>query len=206
MNLVPKELIQERRIDVIDADEDITLVSVQDDVDKEMFDVDTLVGDEVFVEQEVVVKKANDEVNVVEEVVDDAQVSTAATTVTITTEEITLAQALKTLKTLKPTAKGIVFQEPYFKTKLVEEKENRVGEELIQESTKKQKVEDDKKTAKLKQLMEIIPNEEEVAIDAILLAVKSSRIVDWKIYKKGKKSYYQIVRADGKSQMYMIFS
>ncbi|GJY36924.1 hypothetical protein Tco_0422302 [Tanacetum coccineum] len=35
---------------------------------------------------------------------------------------------------------------------------------------------------------------------------KSPRIVDWKIHKEGKKSYYQIVRADGKSQMYMIFS
>nr|GEW99402.1 hypothetical protein [Tanacetum cinerariifolium] len=90
------------RIDVIDADKDITLVSVQDDADKEMFNVNTLVGDEVFIEQEVVVKKANDRVNVVEEVVDAAQVSTAATTVTITTKEITLAQALEALKTSKP--------------------------------------------------------------------------------------------------------
>nr|GFB33842.1 hypothetical protein [Tanacetum cinerariifolium] len=54
--------------------------------------------------------------------------------------------------------------------------------------------------------METILDEEEVAIDAIPLAVKSLRIVDWKIYKEGKKSYYQIVRADEKSQMYMIFS
>ncbi|GKF35299.1 hypothetical protein Tco_0108499, partial [Tanacetum coccineum] len=45
--------------------------------------------------------------------------------------------------------------------------------------------------------------EEEVAIDAIPLAVKSSSIVGWKIYKEGRKSYYQIMRADGKSQMYM---
>ncbi|GJV51555.1 uncharacterized mitochondrial protein-like protein [Tanacetum coccineum] len=50
--------------------------------------------------------------NVVEEVVDAAQVSTAATTVTITTEYITLAQALKALKTSKPKVKGIVFEEP----------------------------------------------------------------------------------------------
>ncbi|GJT71436.1 hypothetical protein Tco_1030722 [Tanacetum coccineum] len=35
---------------------------------------------------------------------------------------------------------------------------------------------------------------------------KSPRIVDWKIYKEGKKNYYQIIRADGKSQMYKIFS
>ncbi|GJU93114.1 hypothetical protein Tco_1317870 [Tanacetum coccineum] len=48
--------------------------------------------------------------------------------------------------------------------------------------------------------------EEEVAIDAIPLAVKSPSIVGWKIYKEGRKSYYQIMRADGKSQTYMIFS
>ncbi|GJW66795.1 hypothetical protein Tco_0121219 [Tanacetum coccineum] len=35
---------------------------------------------------------------------------------------------------------------------------------------------------------------------------KSPSIVDWKIHKEGRKSYYQIIRADGKSQMYMIFS
>ncbi|GKE84116.1 hypothetical protein Tco_1557858 [Tanacetum coccineum] len=92
------------RINAIDADDDITLVSVQDDVDKEMFDVDALNGEEVFV--------AGKNKNVVEEVVDVAQVSTAATTVTITTKEITLAQVLEALKTLKPKVKGIVFQEP----------------------------------------------------------------------------------------------
>nr|GEW93636.1 hypothetical protein [Tanacetum cinerariifolium] len=54
--------------------------------------------------------------------------------------------------------------------------------------------------------METILDEEEVAIDDIPLVVKSPRIIDWKIHKEGKKSYYQIVRADEKSQMYMIFS
>ncbi|GKC88535.1 hypothetical protein Tco_1149184 [Tanacetum coccineum] len=54
--------------------------------------------------------------------------------------------------------------------------------------------------------MEIILDEDEVAIDAIPLAIKSPSIVDWKIHKEGRKSYYQIIRADGKSQMYMIFS
>ncbi|GKC63731.1 hypothetical protein Tco_1096329 [Tanacetum coccineum] len=88
-----------------------------------------------------------------------------------------------------------------FRTELVESKEKRVREELIQESTKKQKVEDDKETTELKQFMEIIPDEEEVTIDIIPLAVKSPKIVDWKIHKEGKKSYYQIVRADGKSQI-----
>ncbi|GKA67554.1 hypothetical protein Tco_0767471 [Tanacetum coccineum] len=40
--------------------------------------------------------------------------------------------------------------------------------------------------------------EEEVAIDAIPLATKSLSIVGWKIHKEGKKSYYQIITADGK--------
>ncbi|GJZ69195.1 hypothetical protein Tco_0632745 [Tanacetum coccineum] len=93
-----------------------------------------------------------------------------------------------------------------FRTELMEGKEKRAGTELKQEITKKQKVEDDKETAELKQLMEIIPDEEEVAIDAIPLAVKSLKIVDRNIYKEGRKSYYQIMRVDGKSQMYMVFS
>nr|GFB31012.1 hypothetical protein [Tanacetum cinerariifolium] len=101
------------RIDVIDADEEITLVSVQEEVvsndaDKEMFDVDVLGGEEVFV--------AGQNENIIEEVVDASHVSTAATTVTITTKEITLTQALETLKTSKPKVKGIVFQEPSIST------------------------------------------------------------------------------------------
>ncbi|GKB39848.1 hypothetical protein Tco_0884790, partial [Tanacetum coccineum] len=60
-----------------------------------------------------------------------------------------------------------------FRTQLVEGKEKRAGEELIQESLKKQKVDDDKETPKLKQCLEIIPDEEEVTIDSIPLAVKS---------------------------------
>nr|GFA59913.1 hypothetical protein [Tanacetum cinerariifolium] len=92
------------------------------------------------------------------------------------------------------------------RTELVKGKEKRAGEELVQEITKKQKMEDDKEKAELKQLMGTFPNEEEVAINDIPLAVKSPRIVDWKIHKERKKSYYQIMRADGKSQMYTIFS
>ncbi|GJV16095.1 hypothetical protein Tco_1361418 [Tanacetum coccineum] len=93
-----------------------------------------------------------------------------------------------------------------FRTELVEGSSKRAGEELEQESTKKQNVDEDKDTAELQSLMEVIPDEEEVAIDAVPLATKSRSIVDWKIHKEGNKSYYQIVRADGKSQMYMVFS
>ncbi|GKA90246.1 hypothetical protein Tco_0812116 [Tanacetum coccineum] len=92
-----------------------------------------------------------------------------------------------------------------FRTELVEGSSKRAGSELEQEVTKKQKVDDEKEIAELKQLIEVIPNEEEVTINAIPLATKPPTIVDWKIHKEGKKSYYQIVRADGKSQMYRIF-
>nr|GEX50455.1 zinc finger, CCHC-type [Tanacetum cinerariifolium] len=65
-----------------------------------------------------------------------------------------------------------------FRTELVEGKEKRAGTELIQEITKKQKVEDDKETAKLKQFMEIILDEEEVAIDVIPLSVNTPILED----------------------------
>ncbi|GJZ72521.1 hypothetical protein Tco_0636372 [Tanacetum coccineum] len=104
-------------IDAIDADEEITLVNVQN-VDEEMFDVNVLDGEEVFVaEQEVVANKENDEVNVVEEVVQVSDagnvISTAggATTVSAVTTttgddgDITLAQALIEMK-----SKGILIE------------------------------------------------------------------------------------------------
>ncbi|GJX20665.1 ribonuclease H-like domain-containing protein [Tanacetum coccineum] len=51
----------------------------------------------------------------------------------------------------------------------------------------------------------IVPDEEEVAVDAIPLATKPPSIVDWKIVKEGKISYYQIIRADGSSKRYSAF-
>ncbi|GJX68651.1 hypothetical protein Tco_0304378 [Tanacetum coccineum] len=297
---------QGRRVNAIDADEGITLVNVQDDADKEMFDVDILNCDEVFAEQEVAAKDMN-----------------------LTVDEVTLAQALETLKSVKSKVKGDVIEEPSvpvsvasastkvsaattttaiiatprkeilakrlqaeeqeqftieekatlfkellvqrrkhfaakrakekrikpptktqqkkimitylknmegwkhndlkskdfdsikelfdkaftkvnmfvdFRTKLVEGSSKRAGEELEQESTKKQKVDEDKYTAKFQSLMEVIPDEEEVEINVVPLATKSPSIVDWKIHKEGKKSYYQIVRPDRKSQMYRVFS
>ncbi|GJX73677.1 hypothetical protein Tco_0312272 [Tanacetum coccineum] len=68
-----------------------------------------------------------------------------------------------------------------FRTKLVEGSSKRAGDELEQESTKKQKMDDvketakvdkDKETTKLQSLREVILDEEEVAVDAIPLAIK----------------------------------
>ncbi|GJT49292.1 hypothetical protein Tco_0975449 [Tanacetum coccineum] len=79
-----------------------------------------------------------------------------------------------------------------------------IDTELLEESSKKAEVmEESSKRAgdKLEQ-----ENEEKVAIDAVPLATKPPTIVDWKIHKEGKNSYYQIIRADGSSKMYKVFS
>ncbi|GJW14793.1 hypothetical protein Tco_0018926 [Tanacetum coccineum] len=76
---------KQERINAIDVDEDITLVNDQDDAD--MFDVNTLTGDEVLVEQEVATKDVN-----------------------LTIDEVTLAQALAALKSVK--SKANVVEEP----------------------------------------------------------------------------------------------
>nr|GEX42069.1 uncharacterized mitochondrial protein AtMg00810-like [Tanacetum cinerariifolium] len=127
---------QERRIDDIDQDEDITLVNVQDDA--EMFDVNDLGGEEVFVVEQEVVKDVNE--NVVEEVVNAAQ--------------------------------------DRYKLKDLKLKEFNFIQEMFDKAFKTQKVEDDKENDELKQLMETIPDEEEVVIDVIPLAIKSPRSVD----------------------------
>nr|GEU51861.1 retrovirus-related Pol polyprotein from transposon TNT 1-94 [Tanacetum cinerariifolium] len=93
-----KRLYKGRKMHDIDSDKDITLVNDQDDA--EMFDVNDLHGEKVFVEKEV----------------DDKEFDSIAITVSaaaiITTNEITLAQALVETNKSKPKAKGIVLQEP----------------------------------------------------------------------------------------------
>ncbi|GJT30145.1 hypothetical protein Tco_0910420 [Tanacetum coccineum] len=90
---------------------------------------------------------------------------------------------------------------------LVEGKEKREEKSYTKMSLQRsQRRNYEKETVELKQCLEIIPDEEEVTIDAIPLAVKSLSIVGWKIHKEERKSYYQIMRANGKSQIYMIFS
>nr|GEW49984.1 hypothetical protein [Tanacetum cinerariifolium] len=89
----------------------------------------------------------------------------------------------------------------------------KAGQELEQESTKKQKLVEqdqakvaDDDTAELKRCLEIVPkDDDDVAIEATPLSSKSPTIVDYKIYKKGKKSYFKIIRAVGNSQNYLTF-
>nr|GEZ81460.1 hypothetical protein [Tanacetum cinerariifolium] len=87
-----------------------------------------------------------------------------------------------------------------------ESSSKRAEDELDQERSKKQKVKDDKEQKELKQCLEIILDDgDDVTIDATPLSIKTL-IIDYKIYKEGKKSYFQNFRADGNSQMYLTFS
>ncbi|GJR57519.1 hypothetical protein Tco_1499681 [Tanacetum coccineum] len=82
----------------------------------------------------------------------------------------------------------------------------REGEDLQQESTKKQKVDDDDKEKEdLKQCFKIVP-EEEITINVIPLATKPAPIVNFQIHKKERQGYYEIMRAYGSSKTYLLFS
>ncbi|GKB33329.1 hypothetical protein Tco_0872730 [Tanacetum coccineum] len=351
-SLGEEDASKQRRINAIDADEDIYLVNVPRDED--MFGVNDLEGDEVVVESDVVAKKKDDEVNVVEEVVStagDAAPQQLTKDVNLSVDEVTLAQALAALKSVEPkvttatttTTKVILLQEPsksitttttiplkdkgkgimveeplkmkkkdhinfdeqetirlqaefdkeerlarekdeanaaltkewndiqakidvdyqlaqrlqaqeqekstnvenarlfcellkkrrkHLAAKRAEEKRNldhqqsskrsiiggkfkesevmiessskRAGEELEQESSKKKKLEEDKESEELKKCLEMVSDDgDDVTIDATPLSTKSLSIVDYKIYQEGKKSFFQIIRADGNSQMYI---
>ncbi|GJV76853.1 putative ribonuclease H-like domain-containing protein [Tanacetum coccineum] len=103
---------QERKINDIDKDTEFTLVDETqgrygDDL---IFNTSDLASEEVFVVEQGVPDSKKDDV--VSTICVATTVSTAVTTILITSEEITLAQAIEELKTAKPKVKRIVFKEP----------------------------------------------------------------------------------------------
>nr|GEU81774.1 hypothetical protein [Tanacetum cinerariifolium] len=97
-------------------------------------------------------------------------------------------------KTRKPPTKAQKRNQIEIRT---EESSKRAGEDLQHESTKKQKVDDDQEAVELKMCLEIVlDDKDDVTIDATPLTSKSPTIIDYKIHKEGRKSYFQIIRAD----------
>ncbi|GJS03356.1 hypothetical protein Tco_0319864 [Tanacetum coccineum] len=82
-------------------------------------------------------------------------------------------------------------------TRVEESSSKREGTKQEQERIKKKKMDDDQEEAEMKNHMEIVVDEEEIAVDVIPLATKPPIIVDWKIIKEGKMGYFQIIRAYG---------
>nr|GEV45060.1 hypothetical protein [Tanacetum cinerariifolium] len=89
-------------------------------------------------------------------------------------------------------AEFIESRRKYFATKRAEEIRNKPPTKAQQK--------------KLKRCIEIVPkDDDDVAIKATPISSKSPTIVDYKIYKEGKKSYFKIIIADGNSQNYLTF-
>nr|GEW30070.1 hypothetical protein [Tanacetum cinerariifolium] len=171
---------QGRNIADIDADAKTTLVdeTAEDQGrynDQEMFDTWVLDDEEVVVGKAVAVKELkNKSFDEIQKAFDK------------TMSWINPFVSMDT-KVVKDRAEGSEIR--------IEESSKRAGEDLQQESAKKQKVHDDKKATKLKRYLEIVPDDEDgVTINATPLSSKSLTIIDYKIYKEGRKSYFQIIR------------
>ncbi|GKA92417.1 hypothetical protein Tco_0814342 [Tanacetum coccineum] len=81
----------------------------------------------------------------------------------------------------------------------------RVCEKQSEESVKRQKMEDDFEKKELRAHLDIIPGDD-VAVNVELLATKYP-IVDWKIHVLSEnKMYYEIIRANGSTKSYKIFT
>ncbi|GJT30383.1 putative reverse transcriptase domain-containing protein [Tanacetum coccineum] len=142
-----------RRIHDIDVDEDITLDNDQDDAD--MFDVNTLTGDEHDEENASKLQAEFDEEERLTREKDEANV--------VLTEEWDDIQAK--IEADHELAQRLQAQE---QEELTDEEKTRLGGETVE-------VDNDQEAAKIKELMEIVPDKEEVAIDAIPLALICSK-------------------------------
>nr|GEX19398.1 uncharacterized mitochondrial protein AtMg00810-like [Tanacetum cinerariifolium] len=226
-----KRLYKGRNIADIDADAKTTLVDENEKDqgrynDQEMFDTGVLVNEEVVVEKAVAVK----EVDAAQDQVSAATTTTAKDLIIDDITMAKALEALKTSKpkikgiVLKNKSIDEV-QKAFDKTMSwinsfvsmdtevvkdivegseirAEESSKGVGMDLQQESTKKQKVDNDQEADELKRCLDIVLNDEDdVTINATPFSSKSLTIIDYKIHKEGRKSYFQIIKADGSSQI-----
>ncbi|GJR23282.1 hypothetical protein Tco_0971809 [Tanacetum coccineum] len=101
--------------------------------------------------------------------------------------------------------KGMKYEDirPIFEKKSLARK--RAGEKQTKESTKRQKIEDDLEKEELKAYLDLVLREE-FSMEIEFLATKYL-IVDWQTHVLTENfMYYQIIRADGSSKNYKIFS
>nr|GEV99324.1 RNA-directed DNA polymerase, eukaryota, reverse transcriptase zinc-binding domain protein [Tanacetum cinerariifolium] len=130
---------------------------------------------------------------------------------------LTKAQKRKQMCTYLKNMVGFTYNQlkiNFFKEDRAVETFKRAGDEIEPESAKKPmlyenvqaKVADDD-TVNLKRCLEIVPedDDDDVTIEATPLSSKSHTIVDYKIYREGKTSYFKIIRAYGNSQNYLTF-
>ncbi|GJZ05335.1 hypothetical protein Tco_0538610 [Tanacetum coccineum] len=172
------------RIADIDANKYIYLVNVH--TDEDMFDVNDLDGDEPVVEQVKPMKRL-EQMRLDEELSFKLQAEE---------EEERLARE----KAHQTEEANIAWDDIQAKIEVDYQLDQRLQAQEQEELT-----DEEKEATKMKELMDIVPDEEEVAIDAIPLDTKPPSIVDWKIIKEGKINNFQIIRADGSLKRYSSF-
>nr|GEY40926.1 hypothetical protein [Tanacetum cinerariifolium] len=90
--------------------------------------------------------------------------------------------------------------------KAIEDSSKIARGKLEQEDANRQRIEEENESTELKRCLEIIPNgDDDVKIKATSLSSKSPTIVNYKIYKEGRKSFFKIIRAYGNSQNYLTY-
>ncbi|GKA09738.1 putative ribonuclease H-like domain-containing protein [Tanacetum coccineum] len=141
-------------------------------------------------EEEKLAKQREEDANIAEwdnvQAMIDADYELAARLHAQEQEELTVEEKLKLFVELMDKRKKHFWVEREYK-----------GERL-KDSVTEQK----EKEAEMKKHMEIVVDEEEIAVDAIPLATKPLIIFDWKIIKEGKMGYFQLIRADRSSRRY----
>nr|GEV98981.1 hypothetical protein [Tanacetum cinerariifolium] len=82
----------------------------------------------------------------------------------------------------------------------------RAAGKLEQGDAKKQRIEEDNESAKLKRCLEIIPkDDDDVTIKATLLSSNHQPLLIIRSKKERRKSFFNIIKADGNSQNYLTF-
>nr|GEX83237.1 hypothetical protein [Tanacetum cinerariifolium] len=162
---------QERMIEEINKNAEIAL----DDETQGRINDDEMFGVDDLAREEVVIDSAVELVTIVKD--------SAAPTIDVTEDEITMAQALAALKSVKP---KVVVQEQEMST-IIPAAATIVITAVL---TLRAKVPDDG---------------DEVIIEATPIPFRSPTIIDYKIHKKGNKNYFKIIRANGNSQVYQTF-
>nr|GEU53874.1 reverse transcriptase domain-containing protein [Tanacetum cinerariifolium] len=193
------------RIPEIDADEDLSLINetTQDQgrMNKEdMFEVHDLDGDDTRPMEKGIIMQEPSETPSPKPIVSSQQPSQPK-------------DKDKANKTIDWINNFVAMDSELVKDRAVETSK-RAGDEIDPESAKKPKLHENVQakvagddTTDLKRCLEIVPedDDDDVTIEATPLSSKSHTIVDYKIYREGKKSYFKIIRAYGNSQNYLTF-
>nr|GEV33841.1 hypothetical protein [Tanacetum cinerariifolium] len=202
------------RIAEIDADKDLSLINetVQDQGrinDEDLFGVNDVDGDEVIVdvtaEEERTAREKNEANRVAIKEWDDVHATIDADRqlakqlqaqereqLSIEERSKLLAKLIKSRKNFVAMDSEVMEGSKKTQSEVTECSSKRAGDEIEQESAKRQRLEKEDDTSELKRCLEIVPeDDDDVTIEATPISSKSPIIVDYNIYKEDNIWKYQ---------------